>query len=108
MNHELPKWMDALNEEDVQFLKRFLLASGSLKALAKEYGISYPTVRARLDRLIDKVQAADASDIKDGFHRQVQIMVADGVLGASVARTLVSAHREVMGEMKGASYEETL
>ena len=31
---QLPQWLAGLNEEDLQFLKRFLLAS-SLKALAK-------------------------------------------------------------------------
>jgi hypothetical protein len=39
-----------LTEEDLAFLKRFLMTSGSLKELAGAYGISYPTVRLRLDR----------------------------------------------------------
>ncbi|MSQ94547.1 MAG: DUF2089 family protein [Gemmataceae bacterium] len=47
-------WIDLLEDEDVAFLKRFVLASGSLKELAEAYGLSYPTVRLRLDRLIAK------------------------------------------------------
>ena len=50
---KLPAWLEALDDEDIQFLKRFLLSSGSLKAMADAYGISYPTVRTRprsLDR----------------------------------------------------------
>ena len=35
------------------FIKKFLLASGSLKEVAGLYGVTYPTVRLRLDRLID-------------------------------------------------------
>src|SRR5262249_30844996 len=42
------RWVDLLSEEDLAFLKRFLLASGTLKDLASQYGISYPTVRLRL------------------------------------------------------------
>ena len=44
-------WLAKLSDEDVSFIKRFVLASGSLKDLAKAYDISYPTVRLRLDRL---------------------------------------------------------
>ena len=35
-------WLDLLEDEDLAFLKRFVLASGSLKELAEAYGISYP------------------------------------------------------------------
>ena len=48
-----PRWLDFLEEEDLSFIKRFVMASGSLKELAGAYGISYPTVRLRLDRLIE-------------------------------------------------------
>ena len=39
----LPPWMTDLEEEDWAFAKRFLLASGSLKEVAAQYGVSYPT-----------------------------------------------------------------
>ena len=41
----VPDWMADLEEEDLAFIKRFLLASGSLKEIAKQYGVTYPTVR---------------------------------------------------------------
>jgi hypothetical protein len=44
-----------LPEEDQAFIIRLIEASGSLKAMARVYGISYPTVRNRLDSLIDKI-----------------------------------------------------
>lgn len=50
----VPEWMRNLEEEDVVFLKKFVLASGSLKEIASQYGVTYPTVRLRLDRLIQK------------------------------------------------------
>ena len=45
---KIPQWMLALEEEDAAFLKNFLMKSGSLKDIAKLYGVSYPTVRLRL------------------------------------------------------------
>ena len=60
----IPEWMAELDEEDVSFIRNFLLCSGSLKEVAGRYRVSYPTVRLRLDRLIQKIklgedQAAD-------------------------------------------------
>ena len=96
MDENPPVWTQALELDDWQFLKRFLLASGSLKALAEEYGISYPTVRSRLDRLIAKVQAADRTDATDSFHRHLRVLVAEGRVDMGLARRLLSAHREVL------------
>jgi hypothetical protein len=92
----LPAWLTELNEEDLQFLKRFLLASGSLKDLAAEYGISYPTVRARLDRLIAKVRAAEDPRVTDPFQKKLRILVADGQLPSSLAKELLTAHRTAL------------
>ena len=47
----IPEWIVNLDDEDVSFIKRFLLASGSLKEMAKQYEVTYPTVRLRLDKL---------------------------------------------------------
>ena len=89
-------WMDGLADEDLAFVKRFVLASGSLKALAAEYGISYPTVRSRLDRLIAKVKAADDATVKDAFQKKVHVLVADGALQPSIAKDLLKAHKRAM------------
>ncbi len=45
-----------LNEEEQNFILRFFLSSGSLKQMAIEMGNSYPTVRNKLDDLIEKVK----------------------------------------------------
>ena len=92
-SRKAPGWLMALDDEDWQFLRRFLLSSGSLKDLATEYGVSYPTVRARLDRLIAKVQAADDPKVQDPFERKVRMLVADLKLPANMARELLDAHR---------------
>lgn len=46
-----------LNSEDQQFALAFVLRSGSLKEMARLYGVSYPTVRNRLDELIARLGA---------------------------------------------------
>ena len=46
-----------LQPAEQDLLLEFVLVSGSLKALANSYGVSYPTIRARLDRLIERVEA---------------------------------------------------
>jgi hypothetical protein len=93
MKEPQPPWLEALDEEDLQFLKRFVLSSGSLKALCDEYGVSYPTVRARLDRLIAKVQAAEDPRVVDSFQRKLHVLVAEGKMTAALARDLWKAHR---------------
>jgi hypothetical protein len=94
----LPPWLEALDAEDHQFLKRFVLSSGSLKALCDEYGVSYPTLRARLDRLIAKVSAAENPKVTDSFQRKLHVLVADGKLSATLGRELWNAHRAAAEE----------
>lgn len=49
--------LSRLGSEDQQFAVAFILHSGSLKRMAKLYGVSYPTVRNRLDDLIARLEA---------------------------------------------------
>lgn len=98
MKDPLPPWLQALDEEDHQFLKRFVLSSGSLKALCDEYGVSYPTLRARLDRLIAKVKASEDPKAVDSFQRKLHVLVADGKIPAALARDLWKAHRAAAEE----------
>jgi hypothetical protein len=96
-----PPWLRALDDEDRQFLKRFLLASGSLKDVAAEYGISYPTVRTRLDRLIAKVKAADDPAAADEFERKLRVLTADGTIPLAAAKALLAAHRQSIKKRDG-------
>jgi hypothetical protein len=98
MKDPQPPWLEVLDEEDMQFMKRFVLGSGSLKALCEEYEVSYPTLRSRLDRLIAKVRAADDPKIVDSFQRKLHVLVADGKIPAALARELWKAHRLVAEE----------
>lgn len=48
-----------LNPEGQEFVVEFLKTSGSLKNMAKSYGVSYPTLRNRLDSVIVKIQSLE-------------------------------------------------
>ena len=87
------RWIDYLSDEDLGFLKRFLLASGTLKDLAAEYGISYPTVRLRLDRLIAKVKVIDSESRAGHFETALRSLHAEGRMDAEAFRVLLDAYR---------------
>lgn len=93
-------WFEYLGEEDMAFIKRFLLASGSLKELAHAYGISYPTIRLRLDRLIEKIKVLDDMEIVGEFERRLRAIYADGRIDIATMKTLLEAH---MLEIEGGS-----
>jgi DNA-binding IclR family transcriptional regulator len=88
------RWVDRLSEEDLAFLKRFLLASGTLKELAEQYGISYPTVRLRLDRLIQKVKLIDEQAAAGPFELTLRELYAEGRLDDRTFGDLLKAHQE--------------
>ena len=88
------RWFDRLDDDDLAFLKRFVLASGSLKELAQAYGISYPTVRLRLDRLIAKIAVVENMDIRSEFERLLRTQHAEGRIDADTLKTLLAAHRK--------------
>ena len=88
------RWVEQLSDEDLAFLKRFLLTSGTLKDLAKQYGISYPTVRLRLDRLIEKVKLLDERETRGPFELKLRSLYADGRLDDGTFRDVLRAYRE--------------
>ena len=87
--YSFPKWMRELSEEDLIFIKRFLLASGSLKEIAKEYRVTYPTVRVRLNRLIEKIQLTD-TDAEDSYISLIKRMVIDEQIEFDAAKILIA------------------
>lgn len=93
----VPQWMTGLEEEDVNFIKRFLLASGSLKAVAAEYGVTYPTVRLRLDRLIQKIQINEDT-AEDPFVSLVKRLALKDKMDLDTAKVLIAAYKKEKGE----------
>jgi hypothetical protein len=92
---EIPSWFLHLEDEDRMFIKRLVLASGSLKELAETYGVSYPTIRLRLDRLIDRVRTLDALQSDDAFQAKIRLLVAEGDVSPKIAKELLRLHAAV-------------
>lgn len=82
------EWFLKLSEEDQQFVKEIILASGSLKDLAKTYGVSYPTVRLRMDRLIDKVTILSSEEDND-FRSYVMKLVIDEKINLDMGKDIL-------------------
>jgi hypothetical protein len=58
-----------LSIEDQGFIIGFVRASGSLKEMAKILGLSYPTVRNKLDEIIERIKLAE-KDGKEGKEKK--------------------------------------
>jgi hypothetical protein len=51
-----------LSKEQLALLESFLRARGNLKEMERELGISYPTVRGRVDALVRSLGLTDGTD----------------------------------------------
>lgn len=91
----VPMWMKNLDDEDMIFIKRFLLASGSLKEVAKLYGVTYPTVRVRLNKLIDKIKLAEDKTDNDEFVELIKRYVIDEYIEFDVAKNLITEYKKI-------------
>ena len=92
----LPDWMAGLEEEDVAFIKKFILASGSLKEVAAQYGLTYPTVRLRLDRLIQKIRLVE--DVAtDPYIAMVKRLAVNEKIDLDTAKLLIAEYKKNRG-----------
>ncbi|MHC4129895.1 MAG: DUF2089 family protein [Planctomycetota bacterium] len=87
-----------LSEEDLNMVTEFVLVSGSIKDLARRYGISYPTMRQRLDRLIERVQKLVEGAPADPLSDYLADLLSKGLLTASVARRIRELHRATLSD----------
>lgn len=53
--------------DDQRLIEAFVLCGGSLKMLAEDLSVSYPTVRKRIDGLIERLQ-----DLREADERQAE------------------------------------
>lgn len=88
-----PEWINNLDDEDLVFIKKFLLASGSLKEIAGVYGVTYPTVRLRLDRLIQKIQISEDQS-NDPYVALVKRMAVNDKIDFDTAKILISEYKK--------------
>ncbi len=89
--------LNRLPREDLDLIVELVLKSGSLKDLASAYGVSYPTIRARLDKTIERLGAAVRGQTPDPVSELLASLVERGELsptGARAVRDLVRQQRD--------------
>lgn len=93
----VPEWMQDLEEEDLVFIKKFLLASGSLKEIASQYQVTYPTVRLRLDKLIQKIRLAE-DVMAEPYISLIKRLAINEKLDFETAKLLIEEYKKLKGE----------
>ncbi|CEH36262.1 DUF2089 family protein [Romboutsia lituseburensis] len=94
----LPDWMEHLDDEDLNFIKKFVLASGSLKEVANLYGVTYPTVRLRLDKLIQKINL-QKDQSSDSYVSLIKKLALDDKVDFETAKFLITEYKKVKEEV---------
>lgn len=89
----VPEWMINLDDEDIVFIKKFLLSSGSLKEIAKEYNVTYPTVRLRLNKLIQKININE-NEGSDPYVSLIKRLAVKDKLDFDTAKQLISEFKK--------------
>ncbi|WP_053943005.1 DUF2089 family protein [Kallipyga gabonensis] len=87
------KWLEYLDSEEVDFIKNFIISSGSLKKLAEIYNVSYPTVRIRLNRLIQKIQLNDNVE-NEPYVKFIKSLAIDDKIEVNIAKLLIQEYRK--------------
>lgn len=85
----------ALAPEHLEFLETFIRARGNVKDVERELGISYPTVRARLDAMIRALGFASGAEPDRTTERRKEILreLADGKIDPEDAAVLLENER---------------
>ncbi len=92
-----------LETSELDLLRVFLSSRGNLREVEKHLGVSYPTARARLDAVVEKLGFAASPDVaSDGTaveeqrepmtpQEQVLARVSTGEISAETAATLLAS-----------------
>lgn len=89
---KLPLWITELDETELNFIKNFVLSSGSLKQMAKEYGVTYPTIRAHLDAVIKKIELGEQAE-EDPYVKLIKGMAIEGSIEFDAAAVLIREYK---------------
>ena len=91
--NKIPGWLADLEDEDIHFIKNFILASGSLKEIATIYDVTYPTIRLRLDKLIQKIKVND-TESNEPYVALIKKLAIDEKINLDIAKILISEYKK--------------
>ena len=95
----VPEWMANLDDEDVSFIKNFIMASGSLKEIAGQYNVTYPTVRLRLDKLIQKIKISE-NTANEPYIALIKRLAVNEKIDFETAKILINEYKKIKPEVK--------
>ena len=93
-----PEWLENLDDEDINFIKIFVTSSGSLKEVAKIYDVSYPTVRLRLDKLIQKINLSQDTEAEP-YIAIIKNLAIEDKIDFETAKLLVKEYKKTKQEV---------
>jgi hypothetical protein len=87
----------ALSPDQLDFLETFIRARGNFKDIERELGISYPTVRSRLDAMIRALGFPSQAEPDRESERRKEILreLAEGRIAADDAANLLESEPTV-------------
>jgi hypothetical protein len=93
-----------LAREDLDLVTELALRSGSLKDVAAAYGVSYPTIRLRIDKLVERLRAILAGRPRDPLAELLAELVERAEITPAAAKVVLAKTREL--QRGGASRPE--
>lgn len=94
---KIPEWILAMEPEDIAFVKNFVINSGSLKEIARVYDVSYPTVRLRLDKIIQKIHVYE-NQKQEPFCGFIKTLAVESKIDLETAKVIIEKYKESKGE----------
>ena len=74
-----------LSKEQLSFIETFLKCRGNIKEVEKELGVSYPTVRGKLDDIISSLGYSSTKKVEKIDRKKVILMLEKGEITAEEA-----------------------
>ena len=79
-----------LSKEQLSFIETFLKCRGNIKEVEKELGVSYPTVRGKLDDIISSLGYSSTKKVEKVDRKKVILMLENGEITAEEAIGLLN------------------
>lgn len=74
-----------LSKEQLSFIETFLKCRGNIKEVEKELGVSYPTVRGKLDDIISSLGYSTTKKVEKIDRKKIILMLEKGEITAEEA-----------------------
>lgn len=85
-------WIFNLDDNEIAFIKQFILSSGSLKSMAGYYDSSYHIIRSNLNQLIEKVKLMEVDE--DPYVKFIKSLALQDKYDYETTKKLIDKYNE--------------